>query len=74
MKRPSDDPHKFLRIDVDDDAEVRYSVSPEIDVSNVDRVRVDTTEDKFRALEEAELDEAQAKKLATPAVPRGSSR
>ena len=66
--------HDRTRIDVDDDAEVRYSVSPEIDVSNVDRVRVDTTEDKFRALEEAELDEAEAKKLATPAFPRGSSR
>jgi phosphomannomutase len=59
------------RIDVDDDAEVRYSVSPDIDVS---KVRVDTTEDKFRALEEAELDEAEAKKLATPAFPNRSSR
>jgi len=59
------------RIDVDDDAEVRYSVSPDIDVS---KVRVDTTEEKFRALEEAELDEAEAKKLATPAFPNRSSR
>ena len=64
--------HDRTRIDVDDDAEVRYSVSPEIDVSRQDRVRVDTTEEKFRALEEAELDEAEAKKLATPAFPNRS--
>ncbi len=63
--------HDRTRIDVDDDAEVRYSVSPDVDIS---KVRIDTTEDKFRALEEAELDEAEAKKLATPAFPRGSSR
>jgi hypothetical protein len=64
--------HDRTRIDVDDDAEVRYSVSPDIDVSAPDRVRVDATEEQFRALEEAELDEAEAKKLATPAFPRGS--
>ncbi|MDB4934767.1 MAG: hypothetical protein JWP87_1739 [Labilithrix sp.] len=63
--------HERTRIDVDDDAEVRYSVAPELDTS---RVRVDSTEDQFRALEEAELDEEQAKKLATPAFPRGSGR
>ncbi len=63
--------HERTRIDVDDDAEVRYSVAPEIDTS---KVRVDSTEDQFRALEEAELDEEQAKKLATPAFPRGSGR
>jgi hypothetical protein len=60
------------RIDVDDDAEVRYSVSPDIDVSTSDRVRVDASEERFRALEEAELDEAEAKKLATPAFPNRS--
>ena len=64
--------HDRTRIDVDDDAEVRYSVSPELDSSAADRVRIDTTEDKFRALEEAELDEAEAKKLATPAFPNRS--
>jgi len=61
--------HDRTRIDVDDDAEVRYSVSPDIDVS---RVRVDASEEQFRALEEAELDEAEAKKLATPAFPNRS--
>jgi hypothetical protein len=44
--------HDRTRIDVDDDAEVRYSVTPAgVDTS---KVRVATTEDKFRALEEAE--------------------
>lgn len=57
------------RIDVDDDAEVRYSISPELVASAGDRVRVDATEEKFRALEEQELDEAEQKKLATPAFP-----
>ncbi len=66
--------HDRTRIDVDDDAEIRYSVTPDIEVSKQDRVRVDTTEEKFRALEEAEIEEAEAKKLATPAFPRGSSR
>jgi hypothetical protein len=66
--------HERTRIDVDDDAEVRYSVSPELDTSAQGRVRVDATEEQFRALEEAELDEEQAKKLATPAFPRGSGR
>jgi hypothetical protein len=64
--------HDRTRIDVDDDAEVRYSIAPEIDTSNQARLRVDSTEDQFRALEEAELSEAEAKKLATPAFPRGS--
>jgi hypothetical protein len=64
--------HDRTRIDVDDDAEVRYSVSPELDVAKQDRVRVDATEEQFRALEEAEVDEAEAKKLATPAFPNRS--
>jgi hypothetical protein len=63
--------HDRMRIDVDDDAEVRYSVSPELD-HDASRVRVDATEEQFRALEEAELDEAEAKKLATPAFPNRS--
>ncbi|MEA2748368.1 MAG: hypothetical protein QOI41_2511, partial [Myxococcales bacterium] len=64
--------HDRTRIDVDDDAEVRYSIAPELQTSKEDRVRVDATEEQFRALEEAELDEAEQKKLATPAFPRGS--
>ena len=73
--------HDRTRIDVDEDAEVRYSIAPELaaSASSSPRVRVDAadamgdeTEDKFRALEEHELDEAEAKKLATPAFPRGS--
>lgn len=44
--------HDRTRIDVDDDAEVRYSIRPE----TLDKVRVETTEDKFRALEEAEAE------------------
>jgi len=64
--------HDRTRIDVDDDAEVRYSIAPELDTSKQEHLRVDATEDQFRALEEAELDEAEAKKLATPAFPRGS--
>lgn len=68
--------HEQTRIDVGDDAEVRYSVAPEIAVP---RVRVDATEAKFQALEQAEaqaeIDAEEAKKLATPAFPtRGSSR
>jgi hypothetical protein len=70
--------HDRTRIDVDDDAEVRYSIASELVSSKHDRhdgdgrVRVDATEEQFRALEEAELDEAEAKKLATPAFPRSS--
>jgi hypothetical protein len=67
--------HDRTRIDVDDDAEVRYSIATELVSSSHDgdgRVRVDATEEQFRALEEAELDEAEAKKLATPAFPRSS--
>jgi hypothetical protein len=67
--------HDRTRIDVDDDAEVRYSIAPELQASaqqREGRVRVDATEEQFRALEEAELDEAELKKLATPAFPRGS--
>ena len=65
--------HDRTRIDVDDDAEVRYSIAPELLPStNELRLRVDPTEEQFRALEEAELDEAEQKKLATPAFPRSS--
>ncbi len=45
------------RIDVDDDAEVRYSIGgDDPSATNASRVRVDTSrsEDQFRALEEAE--------------------
>jgi hypothetical protein len=49
--------HERTRIDVDDDAEVRYSVAPELDTS---KVRIGSTEDQFRALEQAEQAEAQA--------------
>ena len=72
--------HDRTRIDVDEDAEVRYSIAPEYAAASEEaRVRVDATnpmhdatEEKFRALEEHELDEAEAKKLASPAFPRGS--
>ncbi len=64
--------HDRARIDVDDDAEVRYSVASELQSARQGQVRVDATEEQFRALEEAELDEAEAKKLATPAFPRSS--
>ena len=78
--------HDRTRIDVDDDAEVRYSVAPGIDTS---KVRVGTSEDQFRALEEAEAahsadeakraeqlleDEDEAKKLATSPFGRGPAR
>ncbi len=73
--------HDRTRIDVDEDAEVRYSIAPELAAAAASRVRVDAsdpthdaTEDKFRALEEHELDEAEAKKLATPAFPTRGSR
>jgi hypothetical protein len=67
--------HDRTRIDVDDDAEVRYSIADELLPSkdkDEPRLRVDPMEEQFRALEEAELDEAEQKKLATPAFPRGS--
>lgn len=77
--------HERTRIDVDDDAEVRYSVSPELDTS---KVRVATSEDQFRALEEAEARAAEsnegrltaeqealeAKKLQTSPFGRGPGR
>lgn len=49
--------HDRTRIDVDDDAEVRYSVAPDVDTS---KVRVGTSEDQFRALEQAEAEAAAA--------------
>ena len=48
------------RIDVDDDAEVRYSIASDA----VAKVRVDSTEDKFRALEEAEAESLRAESVA----------
>jgi hypothetical protein len=73
--------HDRTRIDVDDDAEVRYSIGPE-DGEGVGKVRVDTSEDQFRALEEAESasrrgeDEAEAaqKALLSVPFPRGPQR
>jgi hypothetical protein len=80
--------HDRTRIDVDDDAEVRYSVGPGVDTSKV-RVAT-TTEDKFRELEEAEArsaksqgehelrmideDEAEAQKILSSPFPRGPGR
>ena len=49
--------HDRTRIDVDDDAEVRYSIAPETDTS---KVRVASSEDQFRALEEAEAHAAES--------------
>jgi SWI/SNF-related matrix-associated actin-dependent regulator 1 of chromatin subfamily A len=43
--------HDRTRIDVDEDAEVRYSVAPDVDTS---KVRISTSEEQFRALEQAE--------------------
>ena len=74
----NDDTH----IDVDDDAEVRYSISRELPGAT-GKVRIDTSEDQFRALEEAEAtaartseDEAEAaqKALLTAPFPRGPQR
>jgi len=74
--------HERTRIDVDDDADVRYSVGPEVD-QGVGKVRVDASEDQFRALEEAEAaasrrgeDEAEAaqKALLSVPFPRGPQR
>jgi hypothetical protein len=50
--------HDRTRIDVDDDAEIRYSIAPEVKT----KVRVDSdpTEDQFRALEEAEAHSKRA--------------
>jgi hypothetical protein len=72
--------HERTRIDVDDDAEVRYSISPE--EGDATKVRVDSSEDQFRALEEAEAtsrrgeDEAEAaqKALLSVPFPRGPQR
>jgi hypothetical protein len=49
--------HDRTRIDVDDDAEIRYSIGPEIDTS---KVRVGSSEDRFLALEQAEAEAAEA--------------
>ncbi len=75
--------HDRTRIDVDDDAEVRYSVSSQVDTS---KVRVASSEDQFRALEEAEAaaesksakkledDEEELKKMLTAPFGRGPGR
>lgn len=81
--------HDRTRIDVDDDAEVRYSVAPEADTS---KYRVASSEDQFLALEQAEAEAAEqaetkgarrltaeeealeAKKLATSPFGRGPNR
>jgi hypothetical protein len=49
--------HDRTRIDVGDDAEVRYSVMPSAGTS---RVRVSSSEDPFRALKQAEAAAASA--------------
>jgi hypothetical protein len=69
------------RIDVDDDAEVRYSVGPEVGAGATAKVRVDS-EDQFRALEEAEAaasgrgvdDEAELRAKLTAPFPSPTSR
>lgn len=78
--------HDRTRIDVDDDADVRYSIAADIDTS---KVRIATSEDQFRALEEAEAlaaesnegqrltaeqEALEAKKLATSPFGRGHGR
>ena len=74
--------HERTRIDVDDEAEVRYSIGPE-EGEGVGKVRIDASEDQFRALEEAEAaasrrveDEAEAAQRALLSVPfpRGPQR
>lgn len=49
--------HDRTRIDVDDDAEVRYSIATDVDTS---KVRVGSSEDQFLALEAAEAEAASA--------------
>ena len=44
--------HDRTRIDVDDDAEIRYSVAPA--TVSASKVRIATTEEKFQELERAE--------------------
>jgi len=89
--------HDRTRIDVDDDAEVRYSVTTEAGSgssssssssgsSGAGRVRVASSEDQFRALEEAEAaaeskaseklanDEEELKKMLTAPFGRGPGR
>jgi hypothetical protein len=74
--------HDRTRIDVDDDAEVRYSIGPEAG-EHVGKVRVEASEDQFRALEEAEAaasrrgeDEAEAAPgaMLSDPFPRGPRR
>lgn len=81
--------HDRTRIDVDDDAEVRYSVTPELGATGTageGRVRIASSEDQFRALEEAEAaaeskaseklanDEEELKKMLTAPFGRGPGR
>lgn len=80
--------HDRTRIDVDDDAEVRYSVTPELGsgTAGEGRVRIASSEDQFRALEEAEAaaeskaseklasDEEELKKMLTAPFGRGPGR
>lgn len=54
--------HDRTRIDVGDDAEVRYSVAPGLDTS---KVRISTSEDQFRALEQAEAEAAASQRPDT---------
>ena len=49
--------HDRTRIDVGEDAEVRYSIGPDAG-DGLSRVRVDATEEQFRALEASEAAEA----------------
>ena len=49
--------HDRTRIDVDDEAEIRYSIATELDTS---KVRVGSSEDQFLALEAAEAEAAGA--------------
>jgi len=70
------------RIDVDDDAEVRYSIGS-ASAGGTSRVRIDTSrsEDQFRALEEAEAaasgrleEQAEAQAVLSDPFPRRSKR
>ena len=74
--------HDRTRIDVDDAADVRYSIAPE--VAGASRLRVGTSDDAFRALEEAEASaatqhageeaEAAQRALLSDPFPRGPRR
>ena len=72
--------HDRTRIDVDDDAEIRYSAGPE----GSSRVRIDAPEDRFRALEAAhaeaeglrtiDLDEATERAVLSDPFPNSRRR